>query len=104
MAKAKAAKATGAKTAAAKPAGKSLVIVESPAKAKTINRYLGSDYVVMASLGHVKDLPQKDLGVDVEHGFHPTYEVIPSKLKVIKGLKDAAKKASAIYLAADPDR
>ncbi len=93
-----------AKTAATKSTGKSLVIVESPAKAKTINRYLGSDYVVKASLGHIKDLPQKDLGVDVEHDFRPTYEVIASRSKVIKELRDAAKKVDTIYLAADPDR
>ncbi|MBI2815499.1 MAG: type I DNA topoisomerase [Acidobacteria bacterium] len=84
--------------------GKSLVIVESPAKAKTINRYLGSGYVVKASLGHVKDLPQKELGVDVEHDFRPTYEIIPSRTKIIGELKKAAGKAKAIYLAADPDR
>src|SRR5437016_3449208 len=92
------------KPPATKPTGKSLVIVESPAKAKTINRYLGSAYVVKASLGHVKDLPQKDLGVDVEHDFRPTYEIIPSRVKIMDELKEAAKKASAIYLAADPDR
>jgi DNA topoisomerase-1 len=84
--------------------GKALVVVESPAKAKTINRYLGSSYIVKASLGHVKDLPSKDLGVDVEHGFRPTYEPIPTRAKVIRELKESAKKASAIYLAADPDR
>jgi DNA topoisomerase I len=94
---------------AAKPArgsragGKTLVVVESPAKAKTINRYLGDAYVVKASLGHIKDLPAKELGVDVDHQFNPTYEAIPSRDKVIRELKDAAKKASAIYLAADPD-
>ncbi|OFW32603.1 MAG: DNA topoisomerase I [Acidobacteria bacterium RIFCSPLOWO2_12_FULL_60_22] len=81
-----------------------MVIVESPAKAKTINRYLGAGYVVKASLGHIKDLPKKDLGVDVENKFRPTYEPIPSKSKVIAELKQAAKKASVIYLAADPDR
>ena len=84
--------------------GKSLVIVESPAKAKTINRYLGDGYLVKASLGHVKDLPKKDLGVDVDDDFRPTYEIIPSRMKIMDELKDAAKKASAIYLAADPDR
>jgi DNA topoisomerase-1 len=95
---------------AAKPArdskssGKTLVVVESPAKAKTINRYLGSSYMVKASLGHVKDLPAKDLGVDVDRQFSPTYLPIPSREKVIRELKDAAKKASSIYLAADPDR
>jgi DNA topoisomerase-1 len=83
---------------------KALVIVESPAKAKTINKYLGKDYVVMASLGHVKDLPKKDLAVDVENGFRPRYEVIEGKKKLMQELKDAAKKVDAIYLAADPDR
>src|SRR5436190_2299889 len=83
---------------------KSLVIVESPAKAKTINKYLGKNYVVMASLGHIKDLPKRDLAVDVEHGFEPRYEVIEGKKKLIQELKAAAKKVDQIYLAADPDR
>src|SRR5436190_10096411 len=83
---------------------KSLVIVESPAKAKTINKYLGKNYVVMASLGHVKDLPKKDLAVDVEHGFEPRYEVIEGKKKLMSELKAAAKLVDVIYLAADPDR
>ena len=86
------------------PAKKSLVIVESPAKANTINKYLGSDYVVKASLGHVKDLPKSKLGVDVEHDFEPIYDVIPGKEKVIKELRSAAKSANRILLAADPDR
>ncbi|CAN5376276.1 type I DNA topoisomerase [soil metagenome] len=88
---------------------KNLVIVESPAKAKTINKYLGSDYIVLASIGHIKDLPSKELGVDIENNFEPTYEVIPDKKKrnnkkVVSDLKKAAKAADAIYLAADPDR
>ena len=83
---------------------KSLVIVESPAKAKTINKYLGRGYSVQASYGHVMDLPKKDLGIDTENGFEPTYEVIPGKVKVISELKKAAKAADAIYLAGDPDR
>jgi DNA topoisomerase-1 len=83
---------------------KALVIVESPAKAKTINKYLGKDFVVMASLGHVKDLPKKDLAVDVENGFRPRYEVIEGKKKLMQELRDAAKKVTSIYLAADPDR
>ena len=83
---------------------KSLVIVESPAKAKTINRYLGSDYTVKASMGHVMDLPKKDLGVDLKNNFEPTYHVIPGKGRVIQELKDAAAKADTVYLAADPDR
>ena len=83
---------------------KALVIVESPAKAKTINKYLGKQFVVMASLGHVKDLPKKDLAVDVENGFKPRYEVIEGKKKLMQELRDAAKKCDTIYLAADPDR
>ncbi|HWE52910.1 MAG TPA: type I DNA topoisomerase [Bryobacteraceae bacterium] len=83
---------------------KALVIVESPAKAKTINKYLGKDYVVMASLGHIKDLPKKDLAVDVDNGFRPKYEVIEGKKKLMQELRDAAKKVGSIYLAADPDR
>src|SRR5574337_869288 len=84
--------------------GRSLVIVESPAKAKTINKYLGRAYSVKASLGHVKDLPKKELGIDVDKAFEPTYEVIPGNTKVLSELRNAAKEADAIYLAADPDR
>ena len=83
---------------------KSLVIVESPAKARTINKYLGKNFVVKASLGHIKDLPKKDLAVDVENDFRPRYEVIEGKKKLVQELKDAAKKVDNIYLAADPDR
>ncbi len=83
---------------------RSLVIVESPAKAKTINKYLGRNYSVKASLGHVKDLPKKELGIDIDKDFEPTYEVIPGKTKVVSELKKAAKEAEAVYLAADPDR
>jgi DNA topoisomerase-1 len=83
---------------------KALVIVESPAKAKTIGKYLGKQYVVKASLGHIKDLPKKDLAVDVEHDFTPKYEVIEGKKKLISELKQAAKGVDSIYLAADPDR
>ena len=88
---------------------KNLVIVESPAKAKTINKYLGKDYLVKASIGHIKDLPSKGLGVDVDHNFEPTYELIPdskkrNNKKIVAELKKAAKEAEAIYLAADPDR
>jgi DNA topoisomerase-1 len=85
-------------------AKKSLVIVESPAKANTINKYLGKDFVVKASLGHVKDLPKSKLGVDIEHDFEPVYDVIPGKEKVIRDLRSAAKSADRILLAADPDR
>src|SRR5215831_4178264 len=83
---------------------RALVIVESPAKAKTINKYLGKDYVVKASLGHIKDLPKKDLAVDVDRDFQPHYEIIEGKKKLISDLKKAAKSAESIYLAADPDR
>src|ERR1700687_6508349 len=83
---------------------KSLVIVESPTKAKTINKYLGKQYVVKASLGHIKDLPKKDLAVDVDRDFQPRYEVIEGKKKLISELKQAAKKVEEVYLAADPDR
>src|SRR4030095_4902651 len=83
---------------------KSLVIVESPAKATTINKYLGKDYVVKASLGHVKDLPKSKLGVDPDNDFQPVYEQIKGKEKVIKELRAAAKTAGRILLAADPDR
>src|ERR1044072_4692452 len=83
---------------------KALVIVESPAKAKTINKYLGKQYVVKASLGHIKDLPKKDLSVDVDHGFEPKYEVIEGKKKLITELKQAANNVDQIYLAANPDR
>ncbi len=78
--------------------------MESPAKAKTINKYLGKQYVVKASLGHIKDLPKRDLAVDVEHGFEPHYEVIEGKRKLVSELKQAAKGVESIYLAADPDR
>lgn len=83
---------------------KSLVIVESPAKAKTIGKYLGQDFIVKASLGHIKDLPKKDLAVDVDRNFTPRYEVIEGKKKLIQELKKAAESSEAVYLAADPDR
>src|ERR1700681_4303820 len=83
---------------------KSLVIVESPANAKTIGKYLGKQFVVKASLGHVKDLPKKNLSVDVDNDFTPVYEVIEGKRKLIQELKAAAKGVDNIYLAADPDR
>ena len=83
---------------------KNLLIVESPAKAKTINKYLGSDYKVMATVGHVIDLPKSKLGVDVEHGYEPLFEVIKGKGKVIKELKSAVPKDGNVLLAMDPDR
>lgn len=84
--------------------GKSLVIVESPAKAKTINKILGKDFVVKASMGHVRDLPEKALGVDIEKNFTPKYTAVKGKSKVLKELRDIAKNADAVYLAPDPDR
>ena len=81
-----------------------LVIVESPAKAKTIERYLGKKYKVKASMGHIRDLPKSQMGVDVENNFEPKYITIRGKGPVLKELKTAAKKAKKIYLAADPDR
>jgi DNA topoisomerase-1 len=83
---------------------KALVVVESPSKAKTINKYLGSDFTVLASVGHVKDLPKKGIGIDFDNNFEPTYEVIPGKEKVIRELKAAAKTVDTIYVATDPDR
>lgn len=83
---------------------KSLVIVESPAKANTINKILGKDFSVKASIGHVKDLPKKELGVNTEKDFKPEYVIIPGKEKVIRELKKAAKDADRVYLAPDPDR
>jgi len=83
---------------------KSLLIVESPTKARTLSRYLGNDFIVKASVGHVKDLPRKTLGIDLEHGFQPEYQVIRGKSSVIKELKEAAGKADSIYLGPDPDR
>jgi DNA topoisomerase-1 len=83
---------------------KSLIIVESPAKAKTINKILGKDFGVKASIGHVKDLPKKKIGVDIDNNFKPHYEIIPGKEKIIKELKGEAKKADKIYIATDPDR
>ena len=83
---------------------KSLVIVESPSKAKTLNKYLGKKYTVMASIGHVRDLPKSKFGVDVEHDFQPQYQVIRGKKKVLDEIKKAGKTADRIYLAPDPDR
>src|ERR1700734_957204 len=84
---------------------KSLVIVESPAKAKTINKYLGKDYEVEASFGHIMDLPKRDIGVELEHRtFEPTLVVSPDKEKVVQKLRKMAQKADAVYLAPDPDR
>jgi len=104
-------KAAKAKTPAQAPTapraereGKSLVIVESPAKARTIGKYLGPGFEVRASNGHVRDLPKSKLGVDIEHGFQPSYILIKGKAKILKDLKQSARQASTIYLAPDPDR
>lgn len=105
-------KTSSRKTSAANAAGKHLVIVESPAKAKTINKYLGADFVVQASVGHVRDLParapkgckQPVPGVDLEHGFKPTYEVLSGKKKVVAELKKLAKQADDVWFATDFDR
>ena len=83
---------------------KTLVIVESPAKAKTINRYLGPDFDVQASMGHVRDLPSKGLNVDIENDFEPTYDILPGKKRTVTSLKAAAKKCDKLYLATDLDR
>ena len=84
--------------------GQNLVIVESPAKAKTIAKYLGKNYTVEASMGHVRDLPKSKLGVDTEDNFNPKYITIRGKGKLIDKLKKLAKKADKVYLATDPDR
>ncbi len=84
--------------------GKRLVIVESPAKAKTVYRYLGSDFLVKASMGHIRDLPKSRLGVDIEHDFKPDYEIIPERKRIVAELQKSAKQSEAVLLAADPDR
>ena len=83
---------------------KSLVIVESPSKAKTINQYLGSNFTVKASVGHIRDLPENRLGVETEKQFEPEYVTIKGKQKTISELKKAAKNSDEIYIATDPDR
>lgn len=89
---------------AKKTSGKSLVIVESPAKAKTINKYLGSEFVVKASMGHVRDLPSKGISVDIENGFEPTYQITQGRKKTVSELKKIAKDCEKLYLATDLDR
>ncbi len=103
---AKRAKKSGSRSSGSKADqnGKNLVVVESPAKAKTINRYLGNDYIVRASMGHVRDLPKKNIGVDIEAGFTPTYEPLVGRRKVLAELKKAAKQAPQVFLATDLDR
>lgn len=90
--------------AARAAAGKALVIVESPAKAKTIGKYLGSGYAVKATVGHIRDLPVKSIGIDPDNGFEPEYVTIPGKEKTVAELKSAAKTAKAVFIATDPDR
>ncbi|MBN2314133.1 MAG: DNA topoisomerase I, partial [Sedimentisphaerales bacterium] len=83
---------------------KSLVIVESPAKAKTINKYLGPGYEVKASMGHVRDLPSKGMNVDIDNDFEPTYDIMPGKKRTVTALKAAAKNCDKLFLATDLDR
>ncbi len=84
--------------------GKSLVIVESPAKAKTINKFLGPNYIVKPTGGHIIDLPEKEFGIDIDNGFTPSYKVIKGKSKILNDLKKAAKEVESVLLATDPDR
>jgi len=84
--------------------GKSLLVVESPTKVKTIKKYLGTDFIVMASMGHVMDLPKKSLGIDIRNNFEPTYDVIETRKKTVADIKAAAASVENIYLAPDPDR
>ena len=86
----------------AKPSN--LVIVESPSKAKTIGKYLGGDYLVKASMGHLRDLPKSTMGVDLEHGFTPDYRPVEGKEELISQLRAAAESVDTVYLATDPDR
>ncbi len=83
---------------------KSLVVVESPAKVKTISKFLGKDFTVKASMGHIRDLPEDELSVDIENNFTPKYVIIKGKKKVIDQIKEAAEKVDKILLATDPDR
>jgi len=83
---------------------KNLVIVESPSKAHTINKYLGDDFIVKATVGHIKNLPKNNIGVDIENDFEPQYEIIKGREKTIEEIKKMAKNAKNVYLAADPDR
>lgn len=83
---------------------KSLIIVESPAKIKTLKKFLGKDFLFASSVGHIRDLPQKGFGIDVEHDFEPDYQILPDKKEVIANLKKAAKECDIVYLAPDPDR
>ena len=81
-----------------------LVIVESPAKAKTIEKFLGEDFIVTASMGHIRDLEKKNFGIDMEHDYKPVYVISPDKKKVVATLKKYAKEAKTVWLASDEDR
>ena len=81
-----------------------LVIVESPAKAKTIEKYLGANYKVTSSFGHISDLPSKNIGIDIENDFKPKYEISSDKKTIVKNLKDLVKKSKTVWLASDEDR
>ena len=81
-----------------------LVIVESPAKAKTIKKYLGDGFSVMSSFGHIRDLPTKELGIDIEHDFIPDYIVLPDKKRIVSELEKASRSSDIVYLASDDDR
>ena len=83
---------------------KSLVIVESPTKVKTLKGFLGPDFKVMGSQGHVRDLPKSGFAVDIEHNFKPTYELLPERKNIVSDLKKAAADVDMVYLASDPDR
>ncbi|MBQ3495042.1 MAG: DNA topoisomerase I, partial [Clostridia bacterium] len=79
-----------------------LVVIESPGKMGTLQKYLGKDYLVVSSKGHVRDLPEKVFGVDLNHNYEPKYEILPDKVSVVEDIKRKAKKADQIYLATDP--
>ncbi|MGQ9730661.1 MAG: toprim domain-containing protein, partial [Candidatus Zipacnadales bacterium] len=83
---------------------KHAIIVESPTKTRTLSRFVGEDYKVLASMGHVRDLPEKNLGVDLDHNFQPQYEVLAGARKILAQLKKALKEVETVYLASDPDR
>lgn len=84
--------------------GKALIIVESPAKIKTLKKFLGPNYIIESSIGHIRDLPEKEFGIDIEHGFEPKYTILPNKEEVIDRLRKAAKQCDVVYLSPDPDR
>ncbi len=84
--------------------GKALIVVESPAKIKTLKKFLGKGYVFASSIGHIRDLPKKGFGIDIEDNFTPNYEILPDKKQVVKDLVDLAKQCDEVYLAPDPDR